>query len=159
MLTLEEMKKYILKMGDIISIREDSALLPMFSKTKDVFNEGASIYIDDKYHYIIMERGRMYQHYESTTLEDILYPLFKNITSSLAQKFEVKHRKKEEDFRKLMWEKQLELLGKIDEKFVDIRRREIDEILKVALIAINQSVIIVYSVDWRKKDNLWPVWR
>lgn len=76
--------------------------------TEDVFNEGASMYIDDKYHYIIMERGRMYQHYESTALEDILYPLCKNITSSLAQGFEVKHRKKEEDFRKLMWEKQLE---------------------------------------------------
>lgn len=132
MLTLDELKKYILKMSYRIAVNENSDLLPLFSKTEDVYNEGASVYIDDKYHYVIMERGRVYKHYESDVLEDVLYPLFKNVTFSLAQEYEVHHRKKEEDFRKLMWEKQLELLGRIDEKFADMRKSEIEEILKIA---------------------------
>lgn len=37
----------------------------------------------------------MYKHYESEMLEDILYPMFKDMTFSLAQEFELKHRKKE----------------------------------------------------------------
>lgn len=119
-------------MSNRISVSEDSNLLPMFSKTKDVFNEGASIYVNDKYHYIVMERGRIYKHYESEVLDDILYPMFKDITSSLAQKFELKNRIEGEDFRKIMWKKQLELLGKINEKFVDMRKREIEEVLKIA---------------------------
>ncbi|MEG0564350.1 Imm63 family immunity protein [Anaerorhabdus sp.] len=130
--TLEEVKDYIIKMSDRISINAESNLLPMFSETKDVFNEGASIYVDNKYHYIIMERGRMNKHCESEVLEDIIYPLFKDLTSSLAQQFELEHRKSEEDFRKLMWEKQLELLGRINEKFVDMRKREIEDILIIA---------------------------
>lgn len=132
MFTLEEVKDYIIKMCDRISINEQSNLLPMFSKKEDVFNEGASIYVDNKYHYIIMERGRMNKHYESEVLEDIIYPLFKDLTSSLAQHFELEHRRSEKDFRKVMWEKQLELLGRINDKFVDMRKKEIEDILIIA---------------------------
>lgn len=132
MLSLEEVQKYISKMSNKISVSKGSDLLPMFSKTEDVFSEGESIYIDDKYHYIIMERGQMYKHYESEELEDILYPLFKNITFSLAQEYELNHRRANEDFRRLMWRKQLKLLGKINKDFAEMRKKEIEEILKKA---------------------------
>lgn len=132
MLTLKEVREYIFKMSDRIPIRQDSALLPMFSKTKDVFPEGASIYVDDKYHYIIMERGRINKHYESEHLDDILYPLFESITFSLACDYEVKHRREHEDSRRQLWQKQLELLEKIDKHFAETCEEEIKAILKIA---------------------------
>lgn len=132
MFSLEEVKNIIFKMSNKISVSKDSALLPMFSKTKDVFSEGESIYVDDKYHYIMMERGQVYKHYESEELEEILYPLFKNITFSLAQEYEFNHRRVNEDFRRLMWKKQLKLLRKINKNFAEERKKEIEEILTIS---------------------------
>lgn len=132
MFSLEEVENIIFKMSNKISVSKDSALLPMFSKTKDVFSEGESIYVDDKYHYIMMERGQVYKHYESEELEEILYPLFKNITFSLAQEYEFNHRKANEDFRRLMWKKQLKLLRKINKNFAEERKKEIEEILTIS---------------------------
>lgn len=48
-----------------------------------------------------MERRKINKHYESEKIEDILYPLFKNITSSLASKYELQHRNSDEDSRKI----------------------------------------------------------
>lgn len=132
MFSLEEVENIIFKMSNKISVSKDSALLPMFSKTKDVFSEGESIYVDDKYHYIMMERGQVYKHYESEELEEILYPLFKNITFSLAQEYELNHRKANEDFRRLTWKKQLKLLRKINKNFAEERKKEIEEILTIS---------------------------
>ena len=132
MLTLEELKNQIYEMGDKILVSKESNLMPMFSETKEVFNEGSSIYINDKYHYIIMEKGQINQHYESQEIDDILYPLFKDITSTLAQEYEVNNRIEKEDFRRVLWRKQLELLEKLDKKFRKIREKEIKDILKIA---------------------------
>ena len=79
-----------------------------------------------------MERGNVVKHYKSEKIEDILYPLFENITFTLAVKYELEHRNTDEDWRKLMWQKQLALLEAIDIGFADIRRNEIAEILRIS---------------------------
>lgn len=65
-------------------------------------------------------------------IEDILYPLFKSITSSLASKYELQHRNSDEDSRKVRWSKQVELLENIDKRFAYIREKEIADILKIS---------------------------
>ena len=79
-----------------------------------------------------MERGKENKHYRSLDINDILYPLFEGITFSLASKYELKNRNEKEDPRKLLWSKQLELLGKIDPLFKERCQKEIDSILKIA---------------------------
>jgi len=132
-MTLEEIKNYIFESGRKIGLDDDSKLYPMFSRTSNVFNDGASIYVENsKYYYIIMERGQLNKRFESKDLEEVLYPLFESITFSLASDYELNHRIKNEDSRRLLWKKQLELLEKINRNFFVKCQIEIEEILKIA---------------------------
>jgi len=132
-MTLEEIKNYIFELGRKIGLDDDSKLYPMFSRTSNVFNDGASIYVENsKYYYIIMERGQLNKLFESKDLEEVLYPLFESITFSLASDYELNHRIKNEDSRRLLWKKQLELLEKINRNFFVKCQIEIEEILKIA---------------------------
>ena len=132
-MTLEEIKNYIFELGRKIGLDDDSKLYPMFSRTSNVFNDGASIYVENsKYYYIIMERGQLNKLFESKDLEEVLYPLFESITFSLASDYELNHRIENEDSRRLLWKKQLELLEKINRNFFVKCQIEIEEILKIA---------------------------
>jgi len=132
-MTLEEIKNYIFELGRKIGLDDDSKLYPMFSRTSNVFNDGASIYVENsKYYYIIMERGQLNKLFESKDLEEVLYPLFESITFSLASDYELNHRIKNEDSRRLLWKKQLELLEKINRNFFVKCQIEIEKILKIA---------------------------
>ncbi len=65
------------------------------------------------------------REYKSDNLTDIRYLLFKNMTFILVSDYELKHRKEHEDSRKQFWQKQLELLGSIDNVYAEKRREEI----------------------------------
>lgn len=133
MLKIEEIRTKVVEIGTQIGLDETSSYYPAFSEPDKIFNEGASVYVTStQYHYIIMERGNVVKHYKSEKIEDILYPLFENITFTLAVKYELEHRNTDEDWRKLMWQKQLALLEAIDIGFADIRRNEIAEILRIS---------------------------
>lgn len=133
MLTINEVENRVYELGNILNIDKESRLYPMFSNTPEVFSEGVSIYVTDtKYHYIIMERGRERKHYESSDLDDILYYIFKSITFSLASDYEVKHRRENQDFRRLLFSKQLELIRKISEQYYQKCNHQIKEILKIS---------------------------
>jgi len=132
MLTLEDVKNKVYEMGELVGLDKDSSLYPLFSKTPDVFSDGNSIYIDREYHYIIMERGSINKHYQSEKLEDILCRVFCNITFTLAKDYELNNRRENEDFRRQLWSKQLELLGKINVNFQKNRSEEIDKILAIS---------------------------
>jgi len=122
MFTLEEVKYIVFNLGDKIDVSSDSKLYPMFSTSTHVFSEGFSIR-GSKIHYITMDRGQIRKHIESEELGIILYEIFKNITSSLARQFELEHRSKTNDSRRVWWEKQLELLNEINPKFSEIRKK------------------------------------
>lgn len=84
-----------------------------------------------------MEKRSHNRRCYATTLREkkLLYhycALFEGITFSLASKYELKNRSEKEDPRKLLWSKQLELLGKIDPLFKERCQKEIDSILKIA---------------------------
>ena len=133
MMNINEVRKLIYKHGEKIGLPYDSKLYPIFSSTGNVFSDGGTIYIsNNEYHYVIMERGKENKLYRSLDINDILYPLFEGITFSLASKYELKNRNEKEDPRKLLWSKQLELLGKIDPLFKERCQKEIDSILKIA---------------------------
>ena len=133
MMNINEVRKLIYKHGEKIGLLYESKLYPIFSSTGNVFSDGGTIYIsNNEYHYVIMERGKENKHYRSLDINDILYPLFEGITFSLASKYELKNRSEKEDPRKLLWSKQLELLGKIDPLFKERCQKEIDSILKIA---------------------------
>lgn len=133
MLELNEVKEKMYELGDRVGIDRNSSLYPMFSSTSIVFGDGSSIYTyNSKYHYVIMERGNEIEHHVSKSLDDILYLVFSNITFTLATNYEVKHRKDNQDFRRLLWAKQLELLKNISINYYEIEKKEVDRILKIS---------------------------
>ena len=131
MLNINEIKDLVLSMGEKIGLDKGSKLYPMFSKDKYVFSEGVSVYVDDEaYHFVAMERGKVVVQHDSTDVNDILYYVFKEITSTLATRYEVKHRKEDEDCRRGWWKEQLRLLEMINPQFARICYQEINQILK-----------------------------
>lgn len=159
-MNINEVRKLIYKHGEKIGLLYDSKLYPIFSSTGNVFSDGGTIYIsNNEYHYVLMERGKENKHYRSLDINDILYPLFEGITFSLASKYELKNRNEKEDPRKLLWSKQLELLGKIDPLFKERCQKEIDSILKIAPYKkCNWQKIDVYGGNCQYNSNPILLW-
>jgi hypothetical protein len=88
------------------------------------------IEIDDRgYHYIIRERGREHERRTTEEFDELLYWLMADITFQIAVDYELHHRVPNQDFRRLLFETQLNLLKKINADFHKRRKEEINEFL------------------------------
>lgn len=131
MLSTEEVKALVLSLGKKIGLEDNSNLYPFFNSKGFLFSEGGTVFSDDRgYHYVVEDHGKVVEQHDSTVIEDILYPVFRLITFTLASKYEVKHRKEDEDSRRELWKEQLRLLKIINPQFVQICLGEINTILK-----------------------------
>lgn len=76
-------------------------------------------FVDDHgYHCITNgDRGKMEEEFTCTELEDILYKLYEDITTTMSIAYAKEHRKSGEDWRRLMFRKQLELLKNLGEEY------------------------------------------
>lgn len=110
-------------------ISAPSDLLPTFGYNKDFAYP--EIRVDDEgYHYIVIERGEEFEHFVTRDIKELLYIVFQQVTSSMAFDYEVKNRIEYQDFRRIAFEKQIELLLTIDTEFATKRKTEIKAILK-----------------------------
>jgi len=117
----------LFNLGDRIGLSHNSNMYPVIEK---ISSDGLSLYFENgEYHYVSMERGNEIKHYTSNDSFEILYYIFKDITFRLAQDYELHHRLSGEDSRKIIFNKQLELLEKIHKKYRELRELEIDKIL------------------------------
>lgn len=76
------------------------------------------------WHYVIVERGQELERKTTGDLDDLLYWIFASVTFSMAVKYEGKNRVTGQDFRRILFLKQEELLGILNENW---RRREEEE--------------------------------
>ena len=129
----EQISERMHELGKRIGLETNSNLYPMVAKSNNIFSDGASIYEDNgNYHYVCMERGNENKHFVEPNIKEILYYVFNDITFLLAIKYELEHRKGKEDSRKILFKKQLELLGMIDKKYQGMREKIIAEVLEKA---------------------------
>ncbi len=82
------------------------------------------------YHYVVTERGVELERRTTLQADELLYWLACGITHELATTFELEHRVKGRDFRRLLFEKQMELLGTVNREWERRRKSEIDAILR-----------------------------
>lgn len=133
MMSIDTIKHKIYAYGNELGLSKDSYLYPWFSDTDQVFSDGCTVCAyDNAYHYVVKERGEELQHIRSEDPEDVLYAVLEHITFELAGDYEVAHRREGEDFRRLLFSKQLELLEKIDVRFKERGIAEIEKILEIA---------------------------
>lgn len=93
--------------------------------------EGAYAYADNEgYHYVILERGKISEHKVTDDLFEISYWILESEVFSMAVKFELNNRINNQDSRRLIFMKQLELLNEIGEEYRKRDEMNIEEILK-----------------------------
>jgi hypothetical protein len=99
-------------------------LLPTYK----ISDDGAlpHIVIDESglYHFIIVERGQEIEHRHTADLDELLYWVFAGITFSMACKHESRHRVRNQDFRKLLFQHQEQLLDLLSPQW---KEKEVNE--------------------------------
>jgi hypothetical protein len=81
------------------------------------------------YHYVVTERGQEFRRRTTTDAEELLYWLISGVAFEMACKYELQHRVSQQDFRRLMFQKEIELISKVSPVWADRKRMEIDAIL------------------------------
>jgi immunity protein 63 of polymorphic toxin system len=101
-------------------------LLPTYGDTEDFARP--HIEVDSRgYHRVVVERGVERDRVTTPDLDELLYHVFRAITSTLAGSG---RRVKGEDFRRQMFRRQLDLLTKLDPKWSARRAEEHLQILR-----------------------------
>lgn len=104
-------------------------LLPSFGKP--AYDAHPHIEIDEHaYYYVIFERGQETERRSTTDLDELLYWIFRAITWSIAADFELSNREIAKDCRRMIFQKQAELLGTLDPKWNQKFSAETTQLLK-----------------------------
>lgn len=130
------MTKYLL--NDIRNIVQELAnkinaptdLLPTFGYSKDFAYPHIEVDNVGFLHYVIVERGQELDRRITDKLDDLLYWIFATVTFSMSCDFELKNRIEGKDFRRMMFDKQEELLGLLSDTWAQKEQVEHQKILK-----------------------------
>lgn len=76
-------------------------------------------------HWIVKERGLVFDHRTTSDPDELLYWSFETTTFSLASNWEVRHRDESQDFRIGLWAKQAELLYRLNPTWAQRWLREL----------------------------------
>lgn len=109
-------------------IAAPAGYMPTYGRTED----GARPHIEfsaGQFHFVVVERGQELERKSSSDPDEILYNVFESVTFSMACHYELRHRRQGEDFRRQMFEKQLELLGQLSTTWRQRTRARLDEVL------------------------------
>jgi hypothetical protein len=125
--TVTEIQNIVNQLAE--KINAPSYLLPTFSSP--IGDATPNIEVDNLglYNYVISERGNEYERKLTSDLNDLLYWIFSSVTFSMACDYELKNRIEEKDFRRIMFEKQEELLGLLNREWEEKEKREHQSIL------------------------------
>jgi hypothetical protein len=82
------------------------------------------------YHFVVAERGTEFGRYTFAEIDDLLYKVFDSITFELSCDYELAHRVEGQDFRRILFQHQVELLARLSAQWADRQEQEHEEILK-----------------------------
>ena len=121
-MTLSDVKKQVDTLGERIDAPQ--TLLPTYGYSAD----GALPHIEldnfGNFHFVVVERGQELERRTTAILDELLYWIFDTITFSMACTFELKNRNHTQDFRRILFSKQEELLGCINIDWQERKRND-----------------------------------
>ncbi|MDP1540269.1 MAG: Imm63 family immunity protein [Moraxellaceae bacterium] len=126
MFSLEILKNKVEKIGAIIAAPKSLLVI----HTKPV-NDGTP-YVDINNHecfYASSEKGHEYFRENISDLNELLYLIFDRIVFRMAVDYELENRIEKQDCRRLIFDKEIELMGKIDAEWQQRKQKEISTIL------------------------------
>ena len=126
-LTLSEIKQMVDQLAEKIGAPQSS--LPTYGYSTQTGRP--HIEVDSKdYHFVVAERGQENRRLTTPDIDDLLYDIFQSVTFGLACSYELDHRIRGQDFRRMMFERQEELLWQLSPQWRDRRRTEHAQILR-----------------------------
>ncbi len=127
LLTLSTISNKIRGLGKKIKVPK--GLYPTFGSSIDFGHP--HIEVDrNGYHYVVVERGIEHEKRTTQDIDELMYWVFKAITFSMASDYELHNRIPNQDFRRLLFAKQIELIKIINPAFFERLEKEKNEILK-----------------------------
>lgn len=134
-LNTEELKQHITSVYERLKIVESNndlfeELDVFFSKGTPMDIEGSYVYTDQNvYYYGYTERGEVKQLRKTSDLFEITYWIISDQVFKAALKYATKHADKNQDFRRTLFKKELEMLKVLGDEYFKKRERAINDIL------------------------------
>ena len=110
-------------------IQASEWLLPTYGYSEDGARPHVELGSDSSYFYVIIERGEELERHKCNTLDELLYIVFRSVTSEMAAKYEVANRIENQDFRRIMFKKRAELMIKLNPSWKDKIEKDHTDIL------------------------------
>jgi Immunity protein 63 len=126
-MTLDDIKKKVEELA--VKINAPTDLLPTYGYTKDFAYPHIEVDKVGFLHYVIVERGQELDRRTTEKFDDLLYWIFANVTFSMACDYELKNRIEDKDCRRIMFDKQEELLGLLNNNWKQKEKAEHQSIL------------------------------
>jgi hypothetical protein len=126
--SLEEIKEKVQELASKINAPTD--LLPTFGYSKDFAYPHIEVDNLGLLHYVVIERGQELDRKTTNKLDDLLYWIFADVTFNMACDYELKNRIEDKDFRRIMFDKQEQLLGQLNDIWRQTENEEHIRILK-----------------------------
>lgn len=104
-------------------------------------------------YYVVMERGNEIERKVTDKIDDLLYWIFAYVTFCISVEYELHHRIEDKDCRRIMFAKQEELLGQINEAWRQRERAEHQEILKTHPSDDLAGLRADFSAELRKQGH------
>jgi type II restriction/modification system DNA methylase subunit YeeA len=127
MLTLSEIEKEVNRLA--AKIGEAERYLPTYGQSKDFGRPHIEANVSG-YHYVVVERGNELKRITTDDLNELLYNIFKAITFSLACDYELANRIENQDCRRLIFKRQVELLSKLSKDWSFRESQQHEQILR-----------------------------
>lgn len=125
---ITEVKAEVDRLAAIIGVT-DYPSLPTYGYSRDV--GGSHVEVDSRgYHLVSIERGQELSRHTTNDLDDLLYHIFASVTFSLASDYELAHRVESQDFRRILFQKQFELLSRLSPQWGERGRGDIQGTLR-----------------------------
>jgi dipeptidase len=126
-MTLQEVKTEILKLGKIIFVSDDK--YPDFGSSSQNGNPHLEVDKYGNFYFIVAERNEEFERRITKDFQEFLFWIFENITFSMACDYELNNRIENQDYRILIFQKQDELLEKLDNSWAKITRKKHEKLL------------------------------
>lgn len=130
MYTTIELKRYIInqienKIGSVDWRKIN------FAEGNENSTEGTYIFSrDNVYHILFTEKGKVREDKITTDEKEVIRSVLDIVSFDIAMEFAISNREKNKDFRRKLFEKEVEIYSLFGETFEKSKKREIEEILK-----------------------------
>src|SRR5215204_863937 len=123
--TLARIRRRVKELALLIQAPDEA--LPTFGTSEDCARPHVEV-VGELPYYVVVERGKELVREGFVDEHALLERIFGSVTSAMASKFEVQSRRGNEDLRRLLFAKQLELLARLDRQWSERERARLLEI-------------------------------